>query len=145
MEVTMAFLYPSNEWCHAWKNAINSSDVVKNEGKDWGSDFNGNWLFEITSGDGLDNTAFLFLEVKAGECIDARLIDDPGEVEAGFYCTGSYRDFKATVKGEKDLIQGVVIGTFKLKGNLMTIMKYGGFFRAVIDSLQSIESEFLGE
>ncbi|GAI80060.1 unnamed protein product, partial [marine sediment metagenome] len=38
-----------------------------------------------------------------------------------------------------------VRGTFKLKGNMMTIMKYGGFIRAIVNSLQSIDSEFLGE
>jgi putative sterol carrier protein len=141
----MAFLYPSNEWCQAWKDAINGNDVAKDEGKDWGINFNGNWIFEITSGGGLDDTTYIFLEAKAGECQDLRLINDPSEVEAGFYCTGAYEDYKAAVKGEKDLIQGVVRGTFKLKGNIMTIMKYGGFFRIVVDSLQSIDSEFLGE
>jgi putative sterol carrier protein len=141
----MAVLYPSNEWCQAWKDAINSNDAAKDEGKDWGTGFNGNWIFEITSGGDLDNTTYIFLEAKAGECTDLRLINDPSEVEAGFYCTGSYEDYKAAVKGEKDFIQGVVRGTFKLKGNIMTIMKYGGFFRIVVDSLQSIDSEFLGE
>ncbi len=145
MEVTMAVLYPSNEWCQAWKNAIDSSDAAKDAGKEWGIDFNGNWIFEITPGGGLDDTTYIFLEAKAGECTDLRLIDNPSEVEVGFTCTGSYEDYKAAVKGEKDFIQGVVRGTFKLKGNMMTIMKYGGFIRAIVNSLHSIDSEFLGE
>ena len=141
----MALLYPSNEWCQEWKNIINSSDATKEAGKDWGVDFNGNWIFEITPGSGLDKTTYVYLEAKAGECTDARLIDDPSEVEVGFYCTGPYEEFKAAVKGEKDFIQGVVRGTFKLKGNMMKIMKYGGFIRIVANSLQGIDSEFLGE
>ncbi len=141
----MAVLYPSNEWCQEWKNAINSSEAAKNAGKDWGTDFNGNWLFEITPEGGLDETTYVYLEAKAGECADARLISDPSEVEVGFTCTGSYEDYKAAVKGEKDFIQGVVRGTFKLKGNMMKIMKYGMFIRAVANSLQSIDSKFLGE
>jgi len=141
----MAALYPTNEWCQEWKNAINSSEAIKEAGKDWGVDFNGNWIFEITAGGGLDNTLYMYLEAKAGECSDLRLIDDPTEVEAGFYCNGYYEDYKAAVKGEKDFIQGVVKGTFKLKGNIMTVMKYGGFVRILVDSLKEIESEFLGE
>lgn len=141
----MAVLYPSNEWCQEWKNVINSNDAAKEAGKDWGVDFNGNWIFEITPGGGLDKTTYVHLEAKAGECTDARLIDDPSAFEVGFFCTGSYEDYKAAVKGEKDFIQGVVRGTFKLKGNMMKIMKYGGFIRVVANSLQSIESEFLGE
>ena len=141
----MALLYPSNEWCQEWKNVINSSDATKEAGKDWGVDFIGNWIFEITPGSGLDKTTYVYLEAKAGECTDARLIDNPSEVEVGFYCTGSYEEFKAAVKGKKDFIQGVVRGTFKLKGNMMKIMKYGGFIRTVANSLQGIDSEFLGE
>ncbi len=141
----MAVLYPSNEWCQEWKSVINSSEATKVAGKDWGADFNGNWIFEITPSGGLDRTTYVYLEAKAGECTDARLIDDPSEVEVGFYCTGSYEDYKAAVKGEKDFIQGVVRGTFKLKGNMLKIMKYGGFIRSVANSLQSIDSEFLGE
>ena len=141
----MTVLYPSNEWCQEWKTVINSSDAAKEAGKDWGVDFNGNWIFEITSGGGLDKTTYVFLEAKAGECTDARLIDDPAEVEVGFHCTGSYEDYKAAVRGEKDFIQGVVRGTFKLKGNMMKIMKYGGFIRVIANSLQTIDSEFLGE
>jgi putative sterol carrier protein len=141
----MAVLYPSNEWCQEWKNAINSSEAAKNEGKDWGTDFNGNWLFEITPGGGLAETTYVYLEAKAGECTDARLLSDPSEGDVGFTCTGSYEDYKAAVKGEKDFIQGVVRGTFKLKGNMMKIMKYGMFIRAVANSLQSIDSKFLGE
>lgn len=141
----MAVLYPSNEWCQEWKNVINSNDAAKNAGKSWGVDFNGNWIFEVTPGGGLDKTTYVFLEAKAGECTDARLIDDPSAFDVGFYCTGSYEDFKAAIKGEKDFIQGVVRGTFKLKGNMMKIMKYGGFIRAVANSLKNIDSEFLGE
>ena len=133
----MAALYPSNEWCQEWKNAINSSDAIKEAGKDWGSGFNGNWIFEIGAGGGLDNTVYMYLEAKAGECSDLRLIDDPSEFDVGFYCTGSYEDYKAAVKGVKDFIQGVVRGTFKLKGNIMKIMKYGGFIRIVANSLQT--------
>jgi putative sterol carrier protein len=141
----MAALYPSNEWCQQWKNAINSIETVKEAGKDWGVTFNGNWIFEIASGGGLDHTTYMYLEAKAGECTDIRLIKDPSEVEVGFYCTGSYEDYKAAVKSEADFIQGVVKGTFKLKGNIMTVMKYGGFVRILVDSLQKIESEFLGD
>jgi putative sterol carrier protein len=141
----MAVLYPSNEWCQEWKNAVNSSDGIREAGKDWGTGFNGNWIFEIRAGGGLENTTYMYLEAKAGECTDIRLIDDPSEVDAGFYCTGSYEDYKAAVKGEKDFIQGVVKGTFELKGNIMTVMKYGGFIRILVNSLQKFESEFLGE
>jgi putative sterol carrier protein len=141
----MAALYPSNEWCEEWKKAINSSDVIEKAGKNWGVDFNGNFLFEITPGAGLDTTAYLYLEAKAGKCTDARLVEDPSEVDAGFFCTGSYEAFKPVVKGEKDFIEGVMKKNFKLKGNMMQIMMHAKFIRAVANSLSTFESEFLGD
>jgi len=41
-------IYPSQEWCDEWKNAINNDEAVAKTGKKWGVDFNGNFLFEIT-------------------------------------------------------------------------------------------------
>lgn len=141
----MAVLYPSNEWCQEWKKAINNSEVIEESGKEWGIDFNGNWLFEVTPGGGLDKTTYLYLESKEGKCTDSRLIEDPSEVDTGFFCTGPYESFKPVVKGEKDFIEGVVRGVFKLKGDMTKIMLNARFIRAVANSLSTFESEFLGE
>jgi len=141
----MAVLYPSNEWCQEWKNAINNSEGMAESGKNWGIDFNGNWLFEVTQGGGLDKTIYMYLEAKAGKCTDCRLIESPSEVDAGFYCTGPYESFKSVIKGDNDFIEGVMRGAFKLKGNMMKIMMHAKFIRAVANSLSSFESTFLSE
>lgn len=141
----MAVLYPSDEWCEAWKAAINDSEAVREAGKDWGVDFNGNFVFEITPGAGLDETTYVYLEAQGGKCTDARIIDDPSEVDAGFFCTGPYEDFKQVVKGEKDFIEGVVRGTFKLSGDMAKIMRHARYVRAVADSISTFEAEYLGE
>jgi putative sterol carrier protein len=144
-EEKMAVLYPSNEWCEEWKTAINDSKAVQETGKNWGVDFNGNWVFEITPGGGLDKTTYVYLEAKAGKCTDARILDDPSEVDAGFFCTGPYEEFKHVVKGEKDFIEGVVRGIFKLTGDMARIMRNARFIRAVADSISTFEAEYLGE
>lgn len=141
----MAVLYPSNEWCEEWKKAINSCEVIEKSGEKWGLDFNGNWLFEITPGGGLEKTTYLYLEAKEGKCTDSRLVENPSEVDAGFFCTGSYESFIPVIKGEKDFIEAVVRGVFKLKGNMMKLMMNAKFIRAVANSLSTFESEFLGE
>ena len=141
----MAVLFPSNEWCQEWKKAINGSDAIAEAGKNWGSDFNGNWLFEITSGGGLDQNTYLYLETSEGKCSDSRLIENPSDVEAGFFCMGPYESFKSVVKGERDFIEGFVKGIFKLKGDMTKIMLNVGFIRALANSLSTFESNFLGE
>jgi putative sterol carrier protein len=138
-------LYPSQAWCDEWKQAINTNEWVAKTGKNWGVDFNGNWLFEITPGSGLDETAYIYLEAAAGKCSLVRMLQDLPEEDAGFIVTGSYADFKPVVKGESDFLVGVVKGTFKIKGDRVKLMQYAKFIRAVANSISSFESEYLGE
>jgi putative sterol carrier protein len=138
-------LYPSQEWCDKWKAAMNNDKSVTESGKKWGVDFNGNWLFEVTPGSGLEKTVYVYLEAAAGKCTEARMIDDPSGVDPGYIVKGSYADFKPVVKGEKDFLAGVVMGTFKLKGSMTQLMRNARFIRAVANSISSFESEYLGE
>jgi hypothetical protein len=138
-------LYPSQAWCDDWKKAMNDDPAVAEAGKKWGVDFNGNWLFEVTPGAGLEDGVYIYLEAVAGKCTDARMIEDPSAVEPGFRVTGSYAEFKQVVKGERDFLVGVVKGNFTLKGDMARIMRNARFIRAVANSISSFESEYLGE
>ena len=138
-------LYPSQAWCDDWKEAINADQRVAETGVKWGVGFNGNWLFEVTPGGGLEETIYIYLEAAEGKCTEARLLADPSEAEAGFFVTGSYADFKPVVKGQADFLAAVVKGTFKLRGDMLKIMQFAKFIRAVSNSISSFESEYLGE
>jgi hypothetical protein len=143
----MAVLYPSQEWCDAWKVAINGSERVAETGTKWGVGWNGSWVFEVLPGSGLEETHYVYLEPEpgTGKCKDSRELKDPSEVEAGFLCTGDYGAFKEVVKGEKDFIEGVVKGIFTLKGDMSKVMRNAKFIRAVADSISSFEASYLGE
>lgn len=138
-------LYPSQAWCDEWKMAINSDPKVAEAGKKWGVGFNGNWLFEVTPGGGLEKTVYVFLEAAEGKCTSARLLEDATGFEAGFFVIGSYADFKPVVQGEADFLAAVIKGTFKLRGDMLKIMQFARFIRAVSNSISSFDSEFLGE
>jgi putative sterol carrier protein len=138
-------LYPSQEWCEKWKDALNNDPAVAETGKNWGVDFKGSLLFEVTPGSGLDKTHYVYLDAKEGKCLESRMMDDPGSLAPGFYVTGSYGDFKLVVKGEKDFIEMVVRGALKLKGDMSKIMRNAKFVRAVANSISSFPNEYLGE
>jgi len=138
-------LYPSQEWCEEWKNALNNDPAVAETGKNWGVGFNGNWIFQIEPGGGLEKTVYVYLEASAGKCTDAQILADPSSKDPGFFVIGSYSDFKPVVKGEKDFIEGVVKGIFKLKGDMAKIMRNAKFIRAVANSISSFKNEYLGE
>jgi putative sterol carrier protein len=138
-------LYPSQEWCELWQDALNNDPAVAETGQNWGVDFNGNWIFELKPGDGLDETAYVYLEASAGKCSDTCMLKDPSEKDPGFFVVGGYGDFKPVVKGEKDFIEGVVKGVFKIKGDMGKIMRNAKFIRAVANSISSFPNEYLGE
>jgi putative sterol carrier protein len=138
-------LYPSQAWCDEWQAAINADQRVADTGKKWGVGFNGDWLFEVTPGGGLEETVYIYLQAAEGKCTDARFLEDPSAVDAGFFVQGSYADFKPVVKGESDFLAAVVKGTFKLRGDMVKIMQFARFIRAVSNSISSFESEYLGE
>jgi hypothetical protein len=138
-------LYPSQEWCDKWKDALNNDAVVAETGKNWGADFKGSFLFEITPGSGMDKTHYVFLDAKEGKCLESRMMDSPGNLDPGFSVTGSYGDFKLVVKGEKDFIEMVVRGALKLKGDMSKIMRNAKFIRSVANSISSFPNEYLGE
>jgi hypothetical protein len=143
----MAVLYPSQEWCEAWKNALAKDEGVQAQAGAWGVGWNGSWCFEVTPGDGLEQTAFIYIEPTDGgsRASDCRMVASPAEVEAGFHCVGTYGDFKGVVKGEKDFIEGVVKGIFKVTGDMAKIMRNAKWIRAVANSISSFEATYLGE
>jgi len=138
-------LYPSQEWCDEWKKLINADEAITKTGAKWGVSFNGDWLFVLTPGGGLEETAYVFLAASAGRCSEARMLSDPEEVEPGFVVTGTYPDYRSVVQGEKDFLALVVKGVFKVKGDMLKIMQNAKFIRAVANSISRIDSEFLGD
>ena len=110
-----------------------------------GSRFNGDWLFEVAPGGGLEEPVYLFLKAAEGKCSEARMISDPTGVDADFTVSGSYTDFKPVVKCQSGFLAGVVKGTFKLNGDMVKIMQFARFIRAVANSISSFDGEYPGE
>ncbi len=141
----MTIIYPSEEWCEAAKEALNSNSELSRLGKKWGVGFNGDWIYELEPGGGLEKTAYVFIQYKAGECQGARIINDPSEVESGFHVKGSYADFKDVLTGKKDFIEGMVRAKFKkVSGDGKHLMRNAKFSKAFTDALRSVDTEFLG-
>jgi hypothetical protein len=141
----MEALYPSQEWADQWKAAINGSSAIAELGKEWGVGFNGNFLFELRPGGGLEEITYIYLEAAGGKCSDARKLTDASGLVPGFTVSGSYADFKPIVKGEKDFIEALLKGTFKMKGDMTKVMRYAKFMRAVANTLSSFKASYLGE
>jgi putative sterol carrier protein len=138
-------LYPSQEWCDKWKEAINNDAAVLETGKNWGVGFKGDLLFEVQPGSGLEKTHYVYINATEGKCSECKIVDNPSGIDAGYLVTGNYGDYKLVVKGEKDFIEMVVRGALKLKGDMGKVMRNAKFIRAVANSISSFPNEYLGE
>ncbi|MEW6442280.1 MAG: SCP2 sterol-binding domain-containing protein [bacterium] len=141
----MGVLYPSQQWAEALAKAINGNAQAQELGKNWGTDFNGSFLFEITPGSGLNETQYFYLNLKGGKALEARMVQGRSDVTPGYLVTATYADWKPVVKGQKDFVEGIIKGIFKVDGDMSKIMKNAKFVRAVANSLSNVPSEYLGE
>ena len=141
----MGLLYPSQEWAEAFAKAINGNAQAQEMGKSWGVDFNGSFLFEITPGSGLDKTMYFYIHLKGGKALEAKMVKDRSEVTPGYFVTAVYGDWKPVVKGQKDFVEGIIKGVFKVDGDMSKIMKNAKFVRAVANTLSNVPSEYYGE
>jgi len=142
----MTVVYPSMEWCQAAKSALNNNSELLKLGKKWGIGFNGDWLYELEPGGGLEETAYVFIRYKAGECQGIKMVNDPSEVDAGFHVKGAYSDFKDLLMGKKEFIEGMVKAKFrKVKGDGKQLMRNAKFSKVFTETLRSVDAEFLGE
>ena len=142
----MTIVYPSEEWCVAAMESLNSNPELVKLGKKWGVGFNGNWLYELEPDARLEKVAYVFIRYQAGECQGIEMVTNPSEVDAGFHVKGAYSDFKDLLTGKKDFIEGLVKAKFRrVKGDGKQIMRNAKFSKAFTETLRMADTEFLGE
>lgn len=143
------YVFPSEPWLQEYKRLINEDDEYAEKSDGWGDDFNGDYIFEMTDipVDELDRDAlpdevdqnleefveetddrgyvgYGFMALSDGGCQEARFVDDPDEVEAGFKLTATTDEWKQLLKGELDPIQGMMSGQLDLQGDMQKMMEY---------------------
>lgn len=142
----MAVLYPSDKWCEAARDALNNNPELIRLGQKWGVGFNGDWIYEIEPGAGLEKTTYLFIQYKAGKCQNAAMVSDPSKVECGFHVKGAYADFKDVMAGKKEFIEGMVRAKFKkVTGDGKHLMRNAKFSKVFTETLRSIDTVFLDD
>lgn len=114
----------------------------------WGIDFNGDFVFEMrempveeldfdampeylreeldtyvreTQGKGYMGQAYLGLE-GGGRCTGSGLVKDPDGVDNGFLLSATTEDWKALLRQEVGIIDGLMSGRFDLDGDMQKIL-----------------------
>ena len=142
----MSFVFPSQEWASAYKDALNSNPTYKTAGKDWTHGV----VAMVVKADpalGIPEDTALWLDVNGGECRESTLMSaTQAEAGAAFVIVADYARWKSVIKKELDPIKGMMQGKLKLtKGHMPTIVKYVQSSRELVNTTSRVETKFKDE
>jgi putative sterol carrier protein len=133
------FKFPSEEWIKAYKEELNKNTAYEEAAKDWEGDF----LFIITPGEGLDKEYVFYVDLWHGKCRDAYMVPDRNAKVTAFVFEGPYQNWKKLIAGQLDPIQGLLTGKFKLKGNMAKVLRYTKAASELVKTASKVPTEFI--
>ena len=133
----ISYKFPDGEWVQVYKEALNgaSGRSWQKAAHTWVVDF----MFVIEPDWKLEEKHIFYFDIFFGKCRDARRIKDFKHApHAEFEISGPYSTWLELIRGEFDLIRGIVLGKFKTKGDVTFIMEHGEAFQELAHVLQNI-------
>lgn len=137
----MSVPFGSQQWAAAIRAKIQSDQAYRAAAKGWGVEFNGDILFSIEPGSGLEQPTHMLLQLKDGDCLGAKLLSDPAEADPGFRLRGSWPTWKQVLSGELKPILAISLRKIRLEGSLPTLMKFVPAAQALLRCVASVETE----
>jgi len=142
----MTYVFPSDEWTAAFKDAVNNNPEYQKHGAPW--TFGAVAMVISPEPElGLETETTMYLDVHQGECRDAQNHHGMAAVEAldpAFVIVANYARWKLVIEGELDPIKGMMEGKLKLtKGHLPTMIRFVHSSRALVTSAKAVETHYL--
>lgn len=134
----MGIPFPSDAWVKELMTKLNNSEGYKAAAKNWEGDF----AFIITAGGGVPEDTYLYMDLWHGECRSAKQLDSPDEKSPAFTMAAPIGTWQKVLTGELDPIRGIMGRHLNLKGNMMKVLKAPKAALEMVNSAQSIETEW---
>lgn len=160
-------LFPSQAWFTEYRHRINDDAEYAEMSGDWGVDFDGDFIFEMTNMplDEIDDdalpqelraeleeyvdeetgTGYGLLGLEGGECTHAELVSSLDDVEFGFKMVADFETWKELVSGRIGAIDGMMSGKFELEGDMQKVMQYSDSASRLTELSASIDATFIDE
>ena len=138
----MATPFPSEEWIAEWRERLNDNEEYAEKGQGWGAEFNGDFVFHVRADDRLPDDHYFFIGLEDGTCTEARGIDDPDEVDAGFVYRGDYSDWVALNRGDIGPIDGMMSGVFDIEGDMQKVLQYSEAAVAMSETGRELDTDY---
>lgn len=140
----MAYRFPSTQWIEQFKNEINASEEYRQSAANWEA---GPVCFVINADQriGLPEKYYLWLDLYRGECRDARSVTAQEAEKASFLISADYDRWKEILSGGLDGVQALMTGKIKIRGDLMTLMRFTKAANDLIACAARVPTEFLDD
>jgi len=136
--------FPSPEWVGAFKQAIDASPGYRAAGAQW---THGPVALVVKADPaiGLAEDIGLWLDLHAGACRDARIVDRAEAEKAPFCIAGEYARWKSVLRKEIDPIKAMMQKKLELKGQMTLIVKYVNASKELVECATRVPTKFLDE
>ncbi|MFO0681396.1 MAG: SCP2 sterol-binding domain-containing protein [Sandaracinus sp.] len=138
----MALRFPSIEWVHAFRDAINANAGYKTAGKDW---THGKVAYVIKADPrlGITEDMALVLDLHQGVCREASYVDAKTAQSAEFVIVSDYPKWREVLGGQVDPTKAMMQNKLRLeKGHLPTIVKYVLASKEIVKSALAVDTDY---
>jgi putative sterol carrier protein len=134
--------FPSAEWTTAFKDAINANSAYRTAGQGW---THGKVAYVVKARPelGIERDLAMVLDLHAGACRDAHVVDGKDASSADFVIVAEYERWKEVLSGQVDPTKAMMQNKLKLeKGHLPTIVKYVVASKELVRSATNIDTDY---
>jgi putative sterol carrier protein len=131
-------LFGTEGWVKAYMDKLNDNEAYAEAASWWEGDF----TFIIRKDGPLDHDIYMWIDLWHGKARDGKVLSSPDEVKAAYTFEGPYSNFVRLVEGKLDPIQGLMTGKFKLKGNMVKVMRAVKAAQELVRTISLTETEF---
>ncbi|MCI4367489.1 MAG: SCP2 sterol-binding domain-containing protein, partial [Thermoplasmata archaeon] len=117
-----------------FRDALNSNPAYALAARAWEGDFLLMVLPEPLHPKGIA----IHLELARGQCQRARFVEDPTTVRSEFVVEGTRDSWERLLRKEIDPIQGLMNGTFRLKGNMLKALRFQRAAKEMLDTAGTV-------
>ena len=99
-------------------------------------------MFHARADDRLPEDHYFYVGLEDGECPEAREIDDPDSVDAGFVYRGDYADWVALNSGDIGSIDGMMSGVFDIEGDMQKVLQYSEAAVVMTETGRGLDTDY---
>lgn len=137
-------LFPSEAWLKEFADKLNASKEYEKAAATWEGDIC--FVFEAQPDKGLADDLRTWMDLWHGKCRDYKYgISSEEGKKAKFTIRAPYSSWKEVITKELDPIKGMVMGKFKVKGDIFTMLRHVKAVTEFVNVTGTVQTEFLDE